>query len=78
MSDQVAEAPGQQHDTSVGDQIGVHHPGQAGLREAEIALDRGQRHVDDGRVHDDHQEAGAENQQRQPASADLTTVSNEV
>ena len=68
-ADQVAEPPGQQHEAAVGDQVGIHHPREAGLREAEVALDRRERHVDDGLVEDDHQKPGAEDEQRQPARA---------
>src|SRR5436305_766748 len=66
-AEQVAQPPGEQQQTAERDQVRVHHPGEAGLREAEVALDRGQRHVDDSLVEDDHQHPAAEHDERQPA-----------
>ena len=55
-SDQVAETASQKQQAGEGDQIGVDDPGQAGLREAEIALDGRQRNVDDGLIENGHKE----------------------
>ena len=64
---QVAQAAGQQQQPSEGDQVGVDHPRQAGLGEAQIALDRGHGDVDDRHVDHDQEKSGAEDRQRQPA-----------
>ena len=39
-ADQVAEAAGQQQEAAERDQVGVDDPGQVGLREVQVALDR--------------------------------------
>jgi hypothetical protein len=66
-ADEVAQPPGEQQQTSERDQVCVDHPGKARLREAQIALNRGQRHVHDRGVEDDHQHAHAEHHKRHPA-----------
>ena len=66
-ADQVAEAAGQQQQAAERDQVGVHDPGQARLGEAEVVLDRRQRHVHDRPVEDDHQHPGAEHVEGEPA-----------
>ena len=48
-------APGEQQEAGERDQVGVDHPGEAGLGEVQVALDRRQRDVDDRRVEHDHQ-----------------------
>jgi len=70
-TDQVTEAAGEQQQAAERDQVAVDHPGERGLREAEVLLDRRQRDVHDRRVQDDHHEAGAEDEQRGPASVGL-------
>ena len=50
-----ASAPAEQQEAAEDQRVGVQHPGEALLREAEVALDRRQRDVDDGRVQDDHE-----------------------
>jgi hypothetical protein len=45
--------------------VGVHDPGKARLCEAEVALDRRERDVDDRLVEDDHQHPGTEDDERQ-------------
>ena len=67
--DQVAEPSGEQQQPAEGDQVGVHHPREGGLREAQIVLDRGQRDVNDRRVEDDHQHPDAQHDERDPAGA---------
>jgi len=67
--DEVAQAAREQQQAAEGDQVGVHHPGEARLREAQVALDRRQRDVHDGGVQDDHEHADAEHDERQPAVA---------
>ena len=66
--EEIAKPAGQQQQATEGDQVGVDDPGQAGLREAQVRLDRGQRYVDDRHVDDDQEEPGAEDDQREPAS----------
>ena len=70
-TDQVTEAAGEQQQAAERDQVAVDHPGEGRLREAEVLLDRRQRDVHDRRVEDDHHEAGAEDEQRGPASVSL-------
>jgi hypothetical protein len=69
LAEQVAQAAGQQQQAAERDQVGVDHPGEAALREAEVVLDRGQRHVHDRRVEHDHEHAGAQHVEGQPALA---------
>ena len=69
LADQVAEPPDQQQQPSEWDQVGVDDPGEAALTESEVVLDRGQRDVHDRDVENDHQDAGAEHVQREPATA---------
>ena len=66
---QVAEPARQQQEAAEGEHVGVDHPGQRGLAEAEVGLDRGQRDVHDVRVEHDHQVAQAEHLQGQPAGS---------
>jgi hypothetical protein len=41
MAEQVSGAATQQHEAGEGEQVAVHHPGQAGGRKAEFPADRG-------------------------------------
>jgi hypothetical protein len=66
---EIADAPGQQQQAAEGDEVGVDHPRQLALREAQVVLDRRQRDVHDRGVEDDHEHAHAEHVERQPASA---------
>ncbi len=50
-----ASAPAEQEEPAEHQRVGVQDPGQALLREADVALDRRQRDVDHGRVQDDHE-----------------------
>ena len=68
-ADQVAVAPGQQQQPAEADQVRVHDPRQARLREAEVVLDGGKRDVHDRHVEHDHQHARAEHVERNPAVA---------
>ena len=67
--DEVAEPAGEQEQPAERDQVRVHDPREARLREAEVALDRRQRDVHDRLVEDDHEEARAQDDQRDPAVA---------
>jgi hypothetical protein len=65
-TDQVAKPSGHQEEAPVGDEVGADHPCEVGLREAQIALDDGQRDVDDRHVDDHHQLPEAYDDQRHP------------
>ena len=69
MAEEVAEPAAEQEETPEGEQVGVHDPGERGLREAEILPDRRQRDVHDRRIENDHQAGEAEHVQREPACA---------
>ena len=47
LSEQVSESAAEQQEPTEREQVGVDHPGQRGLGEAEVVLDRGQRDPDD-------------------------------
>jgi len=68
-TEQIAQPPGQQQQATERDQIGIDHPRQARLREAQVALNRWQGNVDNGLVQDDHQHPGAQDHEREPAVA---------
>ena len=67
--DEVAEPAGQEQQAPEGDEEAVDDPGQVGLAEAEVALDRRQRDVHDRDVEDDHQLREADDDQGRPAAA---------
>src|SRR2546423_12895192 len=66
MPVKIAEPSAEEKKAAIGEHVGVHHPHQRRLRETEIAADRGQGDVDDGRVEHDHQLAGAQHVKREP------------
>jgi hypothetical protein len=66
LPDQVADATGQQKQATERDQIRVDHPRKVVLRETQVALDRRQGDVHDGRVEDDHQHAHTEHVEGHP------------
>ena len=66
--DEVAQPTGEQQQATEGDQVGVDHPGEVGLREVQVALDGGERHVHDRRIDDHHQLAEADDEERDPAA----------
>ena len=69
MTEQVAEPAAEQQEPAEGEHVGVHHPGERGLREAQIRPDRREGDVHDRRVEDDHQVPAAEHEERNPAHA---------
>ena len=69
VTEQVAEPAAEQQEPAEREQVGVHHPGERGLREAQIRPDRRQGDVHDRRVEDDHQVPAAEHDERDPAHA---------
>jgi hypothetical protein len=71
LADQVAEAAGQEQQSTEGDHVGVDDPGQVALAEAEVVLDRGERDVHDRDVEHDHQHAHAQHHEGDPARAVL-------
>ena len=66
---EVAEPAGQQQQAAEGDEERVDDPGEIGLAEVEVVLDRGQRDVHDRHVEHDHQLGEADDEQRRPAAA---------
>ncbi len=67
-SGQVAETAGQEQQASEGDKERVYDPGEVGLGEVELVLDRGQGDVHDGHVEHDHQLGQADDSERGPAA----------
>ena len=78
LPQQVAQPAGEQQEAAEGQQVGVDHPGQRGLREAEVGLDRRQRHVHDALVQDDHQVAQAQHVEREPPALRRGCVRNGI
>ena len=66
--EQVGRASSEQEQAAEGERVGAQHPLQALLREAEVRLDRGQRHEHDRGVEDHHEEGAAEERERPPAA----------
>jgi hypothetical protein len=66
-ADQVAKPAAEQEEAPEGDEIGVEHPGQRGLAEVQVTLDRRQRDGDDRAVHDAHQLTEADDGESDPA-----------
>ncbi len=70
-AEQIGSPAAEQQEAAEGDHVGVHHPGQVGLREVQALADARQSHVDDGRV-EHHDELGdAEQDQRGPPSFEI-------
>ena len=69
VAEQVTEPAAEQQEAAEGEQVGVHDPGEGGLREAQIRPDRRQGDVHDRRVEDDHQISAAEHDECEPAGA---------
>ena len=63
----VAEPAAKEQEAAEGQHVGIDHPDQRRLGEAEVDADRWQRDIHDGRVEDDHQVAEAEHHQGEPA-----------
>ena len=66
---EVAEPAAEQQEAAEGQQVGVDHPDQRRLGEAEVAADRRQGDVHDRRVEHDHQVAQAEDAEGEPAAS---------
>ena len=62
--EEVGGAPGQHQEAGEGERVGVDHPLQAGVGEAERLVDLRQRDVDDRDVEDDHELREADGQQQ--------------
>ena len=71
VPEEVAEPAAEQEKASVGEQVGVHDPGQGGLGEVQVLADRRQRDVHDRGVEHDHQAREGERVEREPAGAAL-------
>jgi hypothetical protein len=69
VAEQVAEPAAEEQEAPERQEVGVHHPGERRLGEAEILADRRQRDVHDRRVEHDHEVAHAEHDEREPAGA---------
>ena len=69
LPEEVAQPPAQQQEAAEREQVGVDHPGERGLREAEVVPDRREGDVHDRHIQHDHQVAEAEDDQREPACA---------
>ena len=65
-ADEVGEPPPEKQETAEHDRIGGHHPLEAGLREAEVDLDRRQRDVHDCDVEDHHELCGHDQREGGP------------
>ena len=68
-TEQVGGPTAEQHEPAVGEQVGARHPLQALDREMQVTADRGQGDVDDGGVDEVEEGDGAQQHQRQLASA---------
>jgi hypothetical protein len=66
---EIAEPPAEQQKAAVRQQVGVDDPGQRGVGEAEVVLDRGQGDADDRDVEDDHQAREAQDVEGEPAGS---------
>jgi hypothetical protein len=67
LAEQIAQPPAEQEEAAVGEHVRVHHPYERGLGEAQGFPDRRQRDVHDRRIEHDHQLAGAQHVEREPA-----------
>src|SRR6185312_4323253 len=65
-AEQVGGASAEQQEAAEEQRVGVHHPGERRVGEAEVGLDGGQRDVHDRRVEHDHELAEADDDQREP------------
>ena len=65
--EQVGRPSSEQEQAAEGERVGAQHPLQALLGEAEVRLDRGQRHEHDRGVEEHHEEGAAEERKRPPA-----------
>jgi hypothetical protein len=66
--EQVCRPSSEQEQAAEGERIRAQHPLQALLREADVRLDRGQRHEHDRGVEEHHEEGAAEERERPPAA----------
>ncbi len=69
MPVEITEPPAEQQEAAEGEQVGVDDPRKRRLGEPEVGPDRRQRDVHDRRVEHDHQGAGAEDEECEPALA---------
>ena len=66
--EQIAQSAGKQQKGSERDEESVHDPGQVGLAEAEVVLNRGEGDVHDRHVEDDHQLRHADDREGGPTT----------
>jgi hypothetical protein len=67
MTEEVTEAPTEEQEAPVREQVRVDHPGERRLREAEVLADGGKGNSDDRDVEDDHQARQTKDVERKPA-----------
>ena len=65
-SEQIGRAPAQEQEAAEEERVGADHPLEVLLREPEVDFDRGQRHVHDRDVQDDHELHRAQQRECQP------------
>jgi hypothetical protein len=67
-ADKVGDPSAQEQEAAEEERVGAHHPLQVRLREVQRGLDRGQRHVHDRDVEDDHELRRADQCEGVPAA----------
>ena len=68
-TDEVTKTTPEQQEAAERDQVAIDHPRQARLREVQVALNMGQRNVDDRGIEDAHQLSQTDDNECYPASA---------
>ena len=68
-TEDVGGPTAQEQEAAEDESVGTDHPLEIALREPEVHLDRGQRHVHDRDVEDDHELNDAQERQGQPRTA---------
>ena len=69
VAEEIAQPPAEQQEAAEREQIGVHHPRQRRLAEAEVVANRREGDVHDRPVEDDHQVAETQDVESEPATA---------
>jgi hypothetical protein len=70
-AEQVGQLPAREHEHAEGERVAVEHPLELGDPDAEVVLDRRQRHVHDRVVEHDHEEPECDGSQRPPLAVFL-------
>ena len=74
-AEQVSELAAREHEHGERERVTADHPLELGLRDVEVALDRGQRHEDDRVVEHDHEQPEGDRAQRPPLAVLLCEYS---